>query len=72
MVIAELASFGGEAQVGDGGKLDVGDGEARRPFILRLVLQFECELFVLKVGELRFRGKVLVADASSLSAKLVK
>lgn len=54
MVIAQLASFGGEAEVCHGWDRDVGFGGCQReavgPDILRLVLEVESQRLVLEVS----------------------
>lgn len=50
MIVAEFASFGAEAQVGNRGDLDALDFKAESPFVQGFVLKFEFESFVLNVG----------------------
>jgi hypothetical protein len=66
VVVRELACLGGEAQVGDGRDLEVGDFEALCPFVDGLVLQLELEVLVLEVGQAGFGRDLGVADAASL------
>lgn len=68
VVIRELASFGGEAKVGNRGNLEVRNFEAVRPFIFCLVLQVKFERFILEIGKACSGGDLSVADAPSLSA----
>lgn len=60
MVVAQLARLGGQAEVGDGGDVDVvfrrGQREAVGPGLVGLVLQVEGQGFVLEVGQARFFG----------------
>lgn len=65
-VVRELARLGGEAQVGDGRDLEVGDLEAEGVLVFGLVLQLELEERVLEVGDAGFGGDLGVADAAGL------
>lgn len=65
-VVAQLACFGAEAEVCDGRDFEIGDLEARRVFVLGLVLQLELEERVLEVGQARFGGDLGVADPAGL------
>jgi hypothetical protein len=66
VVIRQLTGFGGETEVCDRRDLEVGNVEAGRPFVDRLVLEFKLEVLVLKVGEFGNGGDLGVADASGL------
>lgn len=65
VVVAQLASLGSEANVGNvGNRWGVLKLEARLPLILFLVLKFKLELLVLEVGQAHLGRDVGVSDAA--------
>lgn len=69
MVVREFTSLGGEAQVCDGWDFEVLDLKACRPFIIRLVLQFEAQVLILEVGQAGFGGDLSITDSASLAIR---
>lgn len=65
-VVRQLAGFGAEAQVCDGGDFEVGDVEAGCEVVFGLVLQLELEERVLEVGQAGLCGDLGVADSTGL------
>lgn len=68
VAVAELAGLSAEAEVADGGELDVWDREAAGPLVLVLVHQVQGELLILEVGDLGAGREVRVAHATGRAA----
>lgn len=68
MLVAKLAGLSTEAQVADGGQLDVRDREAAGPLVLVLVHQVHGKLLVLEIGDFGASGEVGVAHAARRAA----
>ena len=66
VVVGELASLGGETEVGDARELDTGDFEARGPFVFLLVHQLEGERLFLKVGDAGLGRGVRITETACL------
>ncbi len=66
MIIAQLARFGREAKVGDGGEGEGPGLEAFGPLVFGFVEEVDFEGFLLEVGEADFGGGGGCADAAGL------
>lgn len=64
---AQFASDGSDTEVGNLGKLDIGNLKALDPATLVLVLEVKLEVFVLEVGQFGLGGDGRLADTASLS-----
>jgi hypothetical protein len=71
VVIGQLASFGGETEVGDSWEFDVRDVEAGCPFVFFFVHELDFQGLFGEVGYAGFGGDVCVAETACLWYLLV-